>query len=111
MSLRYATGTGKLHFKEENMNGMGTPKDIIIMLLLIVGVIAMTAFISAMKIGERMDKSIAAISRKVKTDEDPQTMKYTIAAALTIAAGAALIIILKQFDVITDTFFPYMKSN
>jgi len=92
------------------MNGMGTPKDIIMMLILIVGVIAMTAYISAMKIGERMDRSIESINSKSKAKDDPQTIKYTAAAALTIAAGVALIFILKQFDVINDTFFPKMKS-
>ena len=91
------------------MNGMGTPKDIILMLVLIVGVIAMTAFISAMKIGERMDKSIANTNKKTK--EDAQTMRYTATAALIIAAGVAFILILKQFDVISDTFFPYVKSD
>lgn len=92
------------------MNGMGTPKDIIMMLILIIGVISMTAYITSLKIGERMDKSIANINSKAKNKENPHTVKYINIAALIIAAGVALILILLQFDVINDTFFPYMKS-
>ena len=93
------------------MNGMGTPKDIILMLILIIGVISMTAFVTSLKVGERMDKSIAAMNSKNKKAEDPQTMKYTAIALLTIAVGVSILFVLKQFDVITDTFFPYYKQQ
>lgn len=91
------------------MNGMGSPKDIILMLIMIIGVISMTAFVTSLKIGERMDKSIAAMNSK--NAENPQTMKYTAIALLTITVGVSVLIILKQFDVITDTFFPYYKQQ
>ena len=93
------------------MNGMGSAKDIILMLILVIGVISMTAIIASLKIGERMDKSIANTNKTVSKEDDPQTLKYTMIAALTIVSGVAVLLILKQFDVITDTFFPYMKSN
>ncbi|MBR4626691.1 MAG: hypothetical protein IKO47_03140 [Ruminococcus sp.] len=92
------------------MEGMGSAKDIIIMVLLIACTVGMAAFINRIGVMQRMDKAIAAVKSKKSVSNGSETFQSFVISAVVVGAGAMLILMLKQFDLIDSNFFPYVKK-
>ncbi len=88
---------------------MGSPKDIIIMVLLIAAVIALTAFIEHLHIGKHFDNAKNGASSKIRSEERSLAMQSFMIGAIAVGAGVLLLMILKLSGVLDHTFFPYVK--
>lgn len=93
------------------MEGMGSIKEIIIMVIMVAAMISCAAAITRIGFVKRFDEVIEAKRSGKAPENASKTFESFILSALVVGGGAMLILILKQFDVIDINFFPYMKKQ